>query len=185
MLAAKTWVYSKEIGEAFFFAMSSAHHPGLKVMCIFVIFQGLTAAPKAPVNSEWQHVAAGMELRRITPSPPNLMGNLPIIVLRMNPDLWELSFVGVTNTSESENHTARAWAESYHLTAAINAGMFDRDGKTHLGYVRSQGQVSNSKVNDYRSVAAFDPRDPKLPGFRIFDLDSERINFQGILKDYA
>ena len=165
--------------------MSSAHHFATKAMCILAAFLGLAAVPKAGVNSGWQLLAPGMELRRITSNTPNPIGNSPIVLLRMDPDLWELVFVGVTNTSESASHTARSWAGSYHLTATINAGMFDQDGKTHLGYVQLQGQVSNSKVNNYQSVAAFDPRDSKLPHFRIFDLDGESINLQGILKDYG
>ena len=126
-----------------------------------------------------------MELRRISPFAPGPVSNLPIIVLRIDPDLWELSFIGVTNTSESVGKTARGWAETYHLTAAINAGMFDKDGKTHLGYVREGGKVSNPRVNAYQSVAAFNPRCKQLPRFRMFDLDGDRVNMDGILRDYG
>jgi hypothetical protein len=81
--------------------------------------------------------------------------------------------------------TAREWCEKRKFTAAINAGMFAGDGKTHLGYQRSREHVNNGRANNYQSVAAFDPRYPKLPSFRIFDLDASPVTLQDILRDYA
>jgi hypothetical protein len=64
--------------------------------------------------------------------------------------------------------------------------MFDADGKTHLGYLRVRGQIFNSRQNQYQSLAAFDPRDPKrLPLFHIFDLDARETNLQSVLRDYG
>lgn len=46
--------------------------------------------------------------------------------------------------------------------------------------------MNSSKVNNYQSVAAFNPRDPKKPPpFRIFDLDVPGITMQTIRQDYA
>jgi len=161
-------------------------HSGCRGICVFSVLLGLAAVPKAGVDSGWQLLAPGMELRRVTPSAPGPVGSSPIIVLRIDPALWELSFVGVTNTGETAGHSAHAWAEAYHLTAVINAGMFETDGKTHLGYVRSRGKISNSNANAYQSVAAFDPNDSQQhPQFRIFDLDEKSVSMQSILKDYA
>ena len=127
-----------------------------------------------------------MELRRIATSAPGLVGNSQIVVLRMDPDLWQLEFVGAGTPGESTPRTARAFSQAHSFVAAINAGMFDTDGRTHLGYLRFRGQVSNPKTNDYRSVAAFDPGDPKRsPRFHIFDLDDGSAAMPAILKDYS
>jgi hypothetical protein len=108
-----------------------------------------------------------------------------ITVLRIDPKLWQLEAVGSSQTGESSGHTAREWCDQHKLTAAINAGMFKTDGKTHVGYMGIREHVNNSKSNDYQSVAAFDPRDPNSPAFRIFDLDAPQVSMQSILKDYA
>ena len=166
--------------------MSRILHFAWKAISFVAVLLSLVAVPKAEVDSPWQMLSPGMELRRIALKAPGSGASSSIVVLRFDPGLWELSFVGVSNTGESSGHTARGWAEGYKLTAAINAGMFDTDGKTHLGYARARGQICNSKTNNYQSVAAFDPRDPKQHSqFRMFDLDDKSVSMQGILKDYA
>jgi uncharacterized protein YigE (DUF2233 family) len=136
-------------------------------------------------NSGWKSLAQGMELKRISTSSASTVDNSQITVLRIDPSRWELQFYGLSSTGEPAGHTARGWAEAHKLTAVINAGMFDTDGKSHLGYLRYREQVSNSRVNAYKSVAAFDPHDSKLPRFHIFDLDAPGVSLQSILKDYG
>ncbi len=127
-----------------------------------------------------------MDLRYLPVTSPNSSPGPPIAVLRMDPNLWELELLGTSRTGESAGHTAREWCERRKLTAAINAGMFATDQKTHLGYLRYREHVNSSRVNNYQSVAAFDPRDPKaLPRFRIFDLDAPGVTIPSILADYA
>ena len=82
-------------------------------------------------------------------------------------------------------HTAKEWCKTHNFAAVINAGMFAGDGKTHLGYSRYLDKVSNSKINGYQSVAAFNPRTAMFQSFHIFDLDTSRVTMQGILKNYA
>ena len=96
-----------------------------------------------------------------------------------------MEVVGSSQTGEASGHTAREWCEQHKLSAAINAGMFKTDGRTHVGYMGSHEHVNNSKVNDYQSIAAFDPRDTKSPAFRIFDLDDPQVSMQSILAGYA
>jgi hypothetical protein len=103
----------------------------------------------------------------------------------MEPKLWELVAVGLSQTGESSGHTAREWSEKHKLVAAINAGMFEGDQKTHLGYMRFRDHVYTGHVNKYQSIAAFDPRGGKdVPRFHIFDLDTPGISMQSIQQDY-
>ena len=113
-------------------------------------------------------------------------GEARITVVRIDPDLWELAFAGISMTGEAAGRTAREWCKSQKLTVAINAGMFAADYRTHVGYMRFQGHVNSGHVNGYQSVAAFDPQGAKerLP-FRIFDLDAPGVTMQSILADYA
>jgi len=139
----------------------------------------------AGTNSGWQTLAPGMELRYVTAREASSTGDSRIVVLRMDPKLWELSAMGVSQTGESAGHTAREWCEKHELVAAINAGMFETDQKTHLGYMRCREHVYTGHVNKYQSVAAFDPRNGKeLPRFRIFDLDTPGVTLESIQQDY-
>jgi hypothetical protein len=114
------------------------------------------------------------------------IGNARIVVLRIDPRLWDLKFRGMSNTGESAGLTARQWCERHNLAAAINAGMFAADSRTHVGYLRSGEDVNNGRVNAYQSVAAASPLlESQSQRFRIFDLDDAGINVAAIQKDYA
>lgn len=147
---------------------------------------GLSSLLLARAPLDWKSLAPGMDLKYVAAKHPSSIGDSRVVILRMDPSLWQLEAVGITETGESAGHTARAWSQSRNFSAAINAGMFATDYKTHLGYMGSASYVNNSHPNVYQSVAAFEPRDSQsLPRFRIFDLDAPGIHFQDILKDYA
>jgi hypothetical protein len=125
-----------------------------------------------------------MELKFISIHRANAPENAQITILRIDAHLWELRAIGTSSTGESANHTAREWCEAQQLTAAINAGMFKTDGKTHVGFMCFREHTNNREVNNYQSVAAFDPHDPNSAPFHIFDLDRPQVAVQSILKDY-
>ena len=163
--------------------LSNSRRQGiLRVAALFLGLSSLLAARPAP---DWKTLAPGMDLKYVTAKKPSSVGDSRIAILRMDPSLWQLEAVSISQTGESAGHTARDWSLSHNFSAAINAGMFASDYKTHLGYLRSGTQVNNSHPNAYQSVAAFEPRDSQsLPRFHIFDLDAPGIRFQDILKDY-
>jgi len=139
----------------------------------------------AGTNSSWKTLAPGLELGYVTAREPSSAGDSRIAILRMDPKLWELAAIGVSQTGESSGHTAREWSEKHKLVAAINAGMFETDQKTHLGYMRFRGHVYTGHANKYQSIAAFDPRGGKdVPRFHIFDLDAPGVSMQTIQQDY-
>ena len=142
---------------------------------------GALIASGAP---EWQTLAPGMELKYVTPHGAS-GSNSAITILRMDPKQWELAILGTSQTGESTGHTAREWCLKGKFTAAINAGMFSTDGKSHIGYMRNGEHVNSSKRNSYQSVAAFNPQSAGVAAFRIFDLDAPGVNFDGILKGYG
>jgi Phosphodiester glycosidase len=146
----------------------------------------LTVLLTADGASDWQALAPGMDLKYVTAKKLSSVGDSRIVTLRMDPNQWQLEAIGISQTGESAGHTARAWSQSRNFSAAINAGMFAADYKSHLGYMGSSAHINNGRLNGYQSVAAFEPRDlQSLPRFRIFDLDAPGVRFQDILKDYS
>lgn len=126
-----------------------------------------------------------MDLKYVPVHRVGAASDARITVLRIDAHRWELQAIGPSSTGEKSNHTAREWCEAHQLSAAINAGMFKTDGKTHVGFMRFREHTDNSKTNNYQSVAAFDPHDSEShPPFRIFDLDAPQVSMQSILKDY-
>jgi len=153
-------------------------------MRVGLLLLGLIAA--LPGGGSWRSLAPGLDLGTFVAGRSTSAGDSQVTVLRIDPDLWDLEFAGVSQTGESAGRTARQWCQRNKLTAAINAGMFGTDLKTHLGYLRSRGRVNNGHVNAYQSVAAFDPIEGRqLPRFRIFDLDETGVTMAAILRDYT
>jgi hypothetical protein len=153
---------------------------------ILVVLVGAEPGVPAGAASSWQTLAPGMEFRRVESRKQSLLGDSRITLLRIDPSRWELEVMGVVQTGEAGGHTAREWSQKHQYTAAINAGMFEADNKTHLGYVRSRDHVYNGRLNSYQSMMAFDRRAGKnAPDFRIFDLDSAGASLQAILADYS
>ena len=136
-------------------------------------------------HDPWQSLAPGMDLGTYQASRSSNAGDSHITILRIDPALWSLEFIGLSLDGGSNGRTARQWSKAHHLTAAINAGMYGTDYRTHVGYLRFREHVNNDNVNAYKSVAAFDPRRDGLPHFRIFDLDSPGVSMETILQDYA
>ena len=150
------------------------------------VLLGLLVSAATPHISAWKPIAPGMELRSLNAQVPSLVGDSKIIILRIDPSEWQLDLVGASSTGDRPGHTAREWAGAYDLSVAINAGMFAQDHVTHLGYMEYRGHVSSPEVDDYQSVAAFDPRNPEdRPPFRVFDLDVPGITIETIRQDYA
>lgn len=134
----------------------------------------LLAAPRAAAaDRTWTALGSGLELGRfslaVDGSPP-----VAIHVLRVDPRRWELTLHGLLG-GESGGHTAREWSRREGLAAAINAGMYQEDYRTHAGYMRADGTVFSRGTNSYLSAAAFDPVDPRDPPFRLFDLDHDPL----------
>ncbi len=151
------------------------------IFLLMLLAIGALTATGAP---DWQTLAPGMELKSVTPRGSSV-GNSAVTILRMDPRLWELALLGISQTGEAGGRSAREWCVKGKFAAAINAGMFSTDGKTHIGYMRNGEHVNTSKRNSYQSVAAFNPHDASLAAFRIFDLDATGTTIDGIAKDYG
>ena len=155
-------------------------------MFTFAILLGFVIPSIIPANDDkWQPLAPGMDVQILNARIPGSDGDSKITVVRIDPKLWELVFIGISQTGETSGKTAREWCKSYKLTAAINAGMFDTNNKTHVGYLRYREHVNNGQVNNYKSIIAFDPcKEKELQTFQIFDLDETGVSIKSILNDY-
>ena len=156
-------------------------------MYIFTFLLSFTIGlmPESDVTQGWKQLAPGMDLLNLVVKDQGISGDSHITIVRFDPQEWELVFLGLSQTGESSGKTAREWCKSHKLVAAINAGMYADNYKTHVGYLRSKDHVNNSHINNYQSVLAFDPKEGKvIPPFRIYDLDESEISIESILHDY-
>src|SRR5215475_521493 len=86
-------------------------------------FLSLTALHTLHAASGWTTLAPGMDYKYIQAKTPSAVGDSRIFILRMDPALWQLEMIGVSQTGDSKSHTAREWSRTHNFFAAINAGM--------------------------------------------------------------
>jgi len=119
----------------------------------------------------WQVLEEGLELGRFDSATLELSSHGDLTVLRVSPRKFSLKLLAMDAGEKTPQRDVAEWCADFGLVAAINAGMYQADHRTHVGFCKIDGAVVNGFANDYLSVAAFDPLESNDPPFRIFDLD--------------
>lgn len=143
----------------------------------------LCDATLASEKSIWRTVEDGFEIAHFRTITDTTIADSALTIVRIDPKRWQLKLISRLLTDDKENLTAKAWCEKFGLVAAINAGMFQQDYLTHVGYMNIEGKVASRRVKSYQSAMAFGPRRDSLPAFRIFDLDKDSLS--AIVRDYS
>ncbi|MBV8759326.1 MAG: hypothetical protein JO257_18710, partial [Deltaproteobacteria bacterium] len=144
-------------------------------------------AASAPCPVEPHTLPAGITATRVelaahaATGGPTCLDVIHIDLARFRPRL-------LTATRDGSAHPAPAWRDTFHLAAAINAGMFHDDGKP-VGLLVEDGTPISADNAKYAGFLAFDPRSPTDPPALItgrdcadFDLAQLRRRYRSILQ---
>jgi len=131
-----------------------------------------TAVPAAGqgLRTGWG-LAPGLELERYDSVTRQGSSTGDVHVLRIDPLRWELAVLAGGQKNDAPRRSLGRWGRDHELEAAINAGMYQADGVTHVGFCMVDGVVLNGSANDYLSAFVCDPVDDEDPVFSIVDLD--------------
>lgn len=116
----------------------------------------------------WNQLADGLELGDFPSPVPAESGDSRITILRINPRRFEFRLLCATE-HEGRARTLSSWAEEFKLVAAVNAGMFQEDHLTSVGYLRNYQHVNNGYLNKNNTLFAFAVVDSSLPPAQIVD----------------
>lgn len=136
---------------------------------LFGIASFRIAAPalaEAPIP--WRVLDDGLAIAEIASPVKSTVGNSLITVLRVDPARFEFRLLSAKEQG-GKRLTARQWARKNGLVATINAGMYQEDGLTSVGYMRNFAHVNNGHVNRNRAVLAFNRKDDGVPEAQIID----------------
>jgi hypothetical protein len=141
-------------------------------------------SPARASDDVWRAVGEGLEVRRVPPEDPDSTDEDEVLELfRIQPARARVRVLGA-DALGVDNLTAAAWADRLcreHAEAgrgvavlAVNAGLFDRDHRRHVGLLRVEGKAQAATwVKSYKSALVLDPRAPDAPRATIVDLDDE------------
>ncbi|MFO7657168.1 MAG: phosphodiester glycosidase family protein [Bacteroidales bacterium] len=126
-------------------------------------------------HSPWIHIDDGLYIGRFIAQQKSQYGNSEIIVIKIDPEIYTFRLLSAAEMNH-QNLNTRQWCEKYNLIGAVNAGMFQADYKSNVGYMKNFDYTNNRRISpSYHSVAAFNPKDSLNPSFRIIDTDEMEI----------
>lgn len=140
------------------------------MLCVALTILQLGLAASGP--TPWRPLAEGVEYAsfRLAESPD--IGDGLLHAVRIDPARAELRVL-LASEQGGAPRTAKEWTGGFGLTVAINAGMFDTDHRSNVGYLRHGSHVNRPSWNQYQSVLAAGPSKPGLPAAEVVDLDAE------------
>ncbi len=141
----------------------------LAALLLFLLMTGASAPPAPAVK--WQPLQTGVELAILPLAAAAGSGSL--YVVRIDPRSARLQ-VALASETGAGPRTAGEWCRRASLSVAINAGMFQIDQTSNVGYLRHGKHLNNGRWNAYRSVLAARPKDASRPAMVWRDLDQAK-----------
>lgn len=134
----------------------------------------------------WQTLADGLHFAVFDALLPSSVGDSKISILQIDPQKFEFRLL-TAKEHQNRSRTLLQWSREFQLTAAINAGMYQKDLLTSVGYLKNFDHINNPHMNRNNSVFVFSPVDSTLPPARLLDrtcedFDSLRPQYRCLLQ---
>jgi hypothetical protein len=139
---------------------------------------GVEAAADQPV---WRELDQGLALGEFESAGGGVSTQYRITILRIDPARFSLKLLCAKEHGR-ERLTTREWSRQYGLLAAVNAGMYQQDGLTHVSFMKNFKHINNRRVSRDNAILAFNPTDPELPEVQIIDRECQ--DFEGLKGKY-
>ncbi|MBF0520719.1 MAG: phosphodiester glycosidase family protein [Nitrospirae bacterium] len=143
---------------------------------IFFVFFYLTITTNIAhsFESNWIRLDTGLEFAEFEALADTTGDSVKISVLRVNPTNYELKLFTIADLG-GMSMSAKEWAKKYKLLAVTNAGMYQEDGKTNVGFMKSKGRILNSRISKaYKTMLTLEPKDKNDREFQIIDMECEK-----------
>lgn len=137
--------------------------------------------PLAAQESSWQAVDEGLFIGEFDSPQKSEVGDSKITIVKIDPDYYEFKLLSASEYNDS-SRTVRQWAKEYHLTAAINAGMFQEDLITSVGYMKNFDHTNNPHFNSNNTIFVFNPADSTVKPAQIVDRTCQ--DFESLREKY-
>jgi hypothetical protein len=124
----------------------------------------------SPQDELWKRIDDGLFLSEFD--------SQKITLIKIDPKYYSFKLL-CASEQKKLRMTAKQWCQKHNLISAVNAGMFQTDRITNVGYMKNFNHINNPRLNSrYKAVLAFNPVDATVPEIQIIDLkchDFERL----------
>jgi uncharacterized protein YigE (DUF2233 family) len=98
-----------------------------------------------------------------------------LTMVKVDPERYSFQLLCATEHGK-ESLTTKEWALKYQMLAAVNAGMFQENGWTSVGFMKNFGHVNNPRLSNANTILAFNPVDENLPAIQLVDRECQDFN---------
>jgi hypothetical protein len=149
-------------------------HKWTKYLVVLVFFLGFCSnAPER--ESIWIKIDNGLHYSEFKAPVKSDIGDSKILILKVDPREYGFVLLCASEQTGGQALNVKEWTGRYGLIAAINAGMFQKDLKSNVGYMKNYTHLNNPRIHKtYASIFAFNPMETGLPPARIFDADVDK-----------
>ncbi len=118
----------------------------------------------------WKEADEGLYVAEFEP----VFDNAPYAVTLVKIDPARYSFKLLCATEHGkELLTAGEWASKYQMLAVVNAGMFQENGLTSVGFMKNFDHVNNRRLSRDNTILAFNPVEKNIPEIQIIDRECQ------------
>jgi uncharacterized protein YigE (DUF2233 family) len=130
-----------------------------------------TSALKSETNP-WRELDDGLFIGEFEAPRQPLFREASILIVKVDPRKYAFKLLSASENG-GRKMTVTEWAEKYGLVAAFNAGMYQTDGTTSVGYMKNFRHINNGRLNANNAVLAFNPTDESVPKIQIIDRECQ------------
>ena len=121
----------------------------------------------------WQKIDSGLFYSEALSPIKSDIGDSKVTILKIDPHYYDFKLISAKEKIE-DGRTLKEWVKLKGLIAAINAGLYQEDGKTNVGYMKNFNFINNNHLNKDNTIAAFNRRDTTVPEIQIIDLKCQK-----------
>jgi uncharacterized protein YigE (DUF2233 family) len=152
---------------------------GCTVLLIFLML--FNASRLECETGPWRELEDGLLIGEFESLKEHRSSNAKILVLKIDPRKYSFKLLSASE-NEGKKMTLREWSEKHGLIAAFNAGMYQEDGITSVGYMKNFKHINNGRLNKNKAVLAFGAIDADIPEIQIIDRECQ--NFENLKGKY-
>jgi uncharacterized protein YigE (DUF2233 family) len=146
--------------------MKNASFKCLICLGILALLSSLSAEPQ---EVDWNALEPGLLLKLFEAPQKSHIGDSQITVLKIDPNAFSVDIYCASEFGDRLRSISE-WGREFDLAAAVNAGMYGRDLRTSVGYLKSGNHLNNGRLNrSYNSIFSCGPLRENIPPVQIID----------------
>jgi len=151
-------------------ASSAAPVLGCTILLIFLTL--IIASRLECETGPWRELGDGLMIGEFESPKEHRASDAKLLVLKIDPQKYSFKLLSASENG-GKKMTLKEWSEKHGLVAAFNAGMYQEDGITSVGYMKNFKHINNGRLNKNKAVLAFSAIDPTVSEIQIIDRECQ------------